>query len=158
MGRRKKSLAAKSWEKFKECLDDLFYAPIYFFQKLCFWIGFGVVSTLMLAVGLSVMFYYRLPDVADMSFYDLKNKTETHVRKSLEDKNKKYRWVSLKEVSRDYLYALVMSEDGQFFQHNGINYDSILNSVAVNIKKKSFAIGASTIRSAGHIKSFLNAK
>jgi monofunctional biosynthetic peptidoglycan transglycosylase len=38
-----------------------------------------------------------------------------------------------------------MSEDSGFFEHDGIDIDAILNSVAVNLKHRKYELGASTI-------------
>ena len=56
-----------------------------------------------------------------------------------------YKWVPMKTINKDLVYAIVMGEDAHFFSHNGINYDALVNSFAENIKRKEFAFGGSTI-------------
>lgn len=43
------------------------------------------------------------------------------------------------------LYAIVLSEDGNFFNHNGIDYDALINALGENIKSQEWRFGASTI-------------
>ncbi|MDB2447502.1 transglycosylase domain-containing protein [bacterium] len=119
--------------------------PVTYFQKICFWIGFSVVCSCLVFVLAVAAFLSSLPDVSDMKFSELRQTAEKVVARRLEVKAKKFKWVKLRDVSRDYLYSIVMSEDGQYFEHGGINYDSLLNSLAVNIQKKRFAVGGSTI-------------
>jgi monofunctional biosynthetic peptidoglycan transglycosylase len=38
-----------------------------------------------------------------------------------------------------------MSEDGDFFNHNGIDYDALINALGENIKRREWSFGASTI-------------
>jgi len=54
-------------------------------------------------------------------------------------------WTDLKHVHRDLLYAIVLSEDAQFFSHNGIDYDALIAALAENIKSQTWRFGASTI-------------
>ncbi len=80
-----------------------------------------------------------------MSFAKLKTITQTKISAHYENKKRKHRWVSLKDVSRDFLYTVVMSEDAQFFEHSGVEFDNILASAALNIKEGKYSHGASTI-------------
>lgn len=54
-------------------------------------------------------------------------------------------WVELKQVHRDLIYAIVLSEDGQYFSHQGIDYDALMMALADNIKHQEWRFGASTI-------------
>jgi monofunctional biosynthetic peptidoglycan transglycosylase len=54
-------------------------------------------------------------------------------------------WTDLKDVNRDLLYAIVLSEDAHFFSHNGIDYDALIAALAENIKSQEWRFGASTI-------------
>jgi len=134
---------------FKEMIGDaiktLLSHPYNFLRRLCFYTGAVVLSLITALVLVAVVYFYTLPPIETMSFETLKTLAKTHVRDELKDKKKQYKWVPLAKVNRDYLYTIVMAEDSNFFQHNGINYDALLNSLAENIKKKEFAYGASTI-------------
>jgi monofunctional biosynthetic peptidoglycan transglycosylase len=54
-------------------------------------------------------------------------------------------WVTLKDVNRDLIYAIVLSEDSNFFSHSGIDYDALVAALAGNIKNREWRFGASTI-------------
>ncbi len=80
-----------------------------------------------------------------MDFDQLKALAEKRVDKRREDSSRKLRWVDIDSVNRNFLYSVVMSEDSTFFEHAGINYDAIVNSAIMNLKKKKYEYGASTI-------------
>lgn len=54
-------------------------------------------------------------------------------------------WVSLGEVSPIASAAIVLSEDWAFWQHNGFDWDQVINAFETNLKKGKFARGGSTI-------------
>jgi monofunctional biosynthetic peptidoglycan transglycosylase len=54
-------------------------------------------------------------------------------------------WVSLKNVSRHVIYAVVSAEDGRFYSHNGIDLIEMKKSLETNLQKGRMARGASTI-------------
>lgn len=49
------------------------------------------------------------------------------------------------QVSEDFIQALIVSEDIQFFKHSGFEWDEIKNSALKNIKSFKFKRGGSTI-------------
>lgn len=51
----------------------------------------------------------------------------------------------LDQIPKYLQYAIMTSEDGAFFHHNGFLPDAIRESIITNIKQKRFARGASTI-------------
>ncbi len=57
----------------------------------------------------------------------------------------KLNWVKLDNINRELLYAIVMSEDGDFFSHQGIDYDALISALGENIKRREWSFGASTI-------------
>lgn len=115
------------------------------FRVLCFVVG---IVTLVIAGGLSAYTYNfldSLPDFQATSFASLKKIALTKNKSRLENKSKLYRWVKLRDISRDYLYAIVMSEDSTFFEHEGIDYDALVDSLAMNLRKREIMAGGSTI-------------
>ncbi len=56
-----------------------------------------------------------------------------------------YKWVDLKKISPNLRNAVVFSEDGNFFEHNGFDTEAIKNAIKENWKRKRFAFGGSTI-------------
>lgn len=54
-------------------------------------------------------------------------------------------YTRIENISDDYKKAVVAIEDHRFYSHNGIDLISIIRSAYVNISRKSFDYGASTI-------------
>lgn len=54
-------------------------------------------------------------------------------------------FVPLEEISIFARAAVMTSEDGSFYYHNGFNQDAFREAIATNIKEKRFARGGSTI-------------
>jgi monofunctional biosynthetic peptidoglycan transglycosylase len=54
-------------------------------------------------------------------------------------------WVSLGEVSNIAYSAIVLSEDWAFWQHNGFDWDQVIDAFKTNLEKGKFARGGSTI-------------
>ena len=52
---------------------------------------------------------------------------------------------TLEQIPQHLRYAIMTSEDGQFFFHNGFIQDAIRESIITNIKERRFARGGSTI-------------
>lgn len=63
------------------------------------------------------------------------------------DKSRKVKqhWVSLARISRNLRQAVIVSEDGSFYQHHGIDFHEFKESIKKNVYKRSFARGFSTI-------------
>jgi len=54
-------------------------------------------------------------------------------------------WVPYARLSPELTRAVLVTEDSAFWQHEGIDLDQIRESLEVNLKKGTFARGASTI-------------
>jgi len=54
-------------------------------------------------------------------------------------------WVPLSQVSESLQMAVIVAEDDTFFQHQGINYRETWNALKVDLEKKRYARGGSTI-------------
>lgn len=54
-------------------------------------------------------------------------------------------YTKLEDICKDYRNAVVAIEDHRFYNHNGIDFLSIIRSTYVNFKSKSLNYGASTI-------------
>jgi monofunctional biosynthetic peptidoglycan transglycosylase len=54
-------------------------------------------------------------------------------------------WLPLDAINRNLVYAVVLSEDADFFSHHGMDYDALLAALGENIKQRQWKYGASTI-------------
>ncbi len=67
------------------------------------------------------------------------------VDRRLENPAHRPHWVPVTQINRDLLYAFVMSEDSNFFEHEGIDMDAMVVSFAENYRSGQYDYGASTI-------------
>lgn len=56
-----------------------------------------------------------------------------------------HRWVKLSEISQHLVRAVIVAEDGRFYEHGGIDWYEVQESIEKNIEKGRAARGASTI-------------
>lgn len=91
------------------------------------------------------VFFYTLPDVRSMDFEAFKTLAAERTRERLEVKKNLARWVPLREVNRDLLYAVVIAEDGRFYEHKGIDTDALIEAMMTNWRRGEKAFGGSTI-------------
>ena len=54
-------------------------------------------------------------------------------------------WEPLSQISKNLQEAVLIGEDDAFFEHEGIDPEAIRESMELNLKKKKFARGGSTI-------------
>ncbi len=54
-------------------------------------------------------------------------------------------WVNKSQISKNVFNAIVVAEDGRFYQHHGLDFQEIAKSIEVNRRKKRYVRGASTI-------------
>jgi monofunctional glycosyltransferase len=134
--------------RFKIFKDQAIYvatSPWRIFKFLCFSLG---LVTLIIGGGIGIYthhFLQSLPDFTKTDYATLKKMARHHVESKLEDKNQLPAWVEMDDISRDYIFSIVMSEDATFFEHNGIDIEAMLSSMSQNLKKKKYEYGASTI-------------
>jgi monofunctional biosynthetic peptidoglycan transglycosylase len=55
------------------------------------------------------------------------------------------RWVNYARISPNIKRAVLVAEDARFWQHEGVDFEQIKESMEVNIERLEFARGASTI-------------
>ncbi len=131
--------------KYLKSTRRILTTPWRIFVLFCFTLGF-IALAITATVGLSARaFMHALPQVDNLKFADLQTIAMRRIGEKAVDKTYRHRWVSLRDVSRDYLYAIVLSEDSTFFEHGGFNFDAITDSLAENIKERKPAFGGSTI-------------
>ena len=117
------------------------------------WVRFLVICTGALAwlallgfAGLTGWFFYSLPNVVDSGFEGIKTDAKLLVSKRLgKSELIHFEWVGINEINRDLIYTIVLSEDSQYFEHDGINYQSAFSALLTNLKKQEVQYGGSTI-------------
>ncbi len=54
-------------------------------------------------------------------------------------------WANLGEISRFAIGAVIVSEDWNFFSHDGVDFDELKDAIETDLRKRRFARGASTL-------------
>jgi monofunctional biosynthetic peptidoglycan transglycosylase len=94
--------------------------------------------------------YLTTPDVrplrttnpATTAFIELRTRAALDRR---EKPRRTQRWVPYARISPQLVRAVLVTEDSTFWQHDGLDYKQIKESMEVNLERGEFARGASTI-------------
>jgi monofunctional biosynthetic peptidoglycan transglycosylase len=109
-----------------------------------------VVAAAALAFAVAAYVYLTLPDVRPLrtanpgttAFIELRA-GEAAARGEKPRRNQ--RWAAYNRISPSLKRAVLVAEDSAFWQHDGIDYQQLRESVEVNLERMEFARGASTI-------------
>jgi monofunctional glycosyltransferase len=110
----------------------------------------NAVLLILLFIVVDVGRYFFIPDVARLAHTN-PGKTafmeyrEAEWRSEGRDKTIKQRWVPLKKVSPSLVKAVLVSEDNNFWHHEGFDFKAIEEAIEKNIEAGEFKFGASTI-------------
>jgi monofunctional biosynthetic peptidoglycan transglycosylase len=108
----------------------------------------AVVAAALFAVAAYV--YLTTPDVRYLrtqnpestAFMDLRAR---EARAKGEKPKRVQQWVPYSRISPHLVRAVLVTEDAKFWQHDGLDYEQIRESMEVNLERGEFARGASTI-------------
>lgn len=108
------------------------------------WLGFGALFFLLF---LLLDFGSICLEVWSLSVHD--PKTSAFIQRYLKTCSNPcpfyQSWKPLGEISKNLQEAVLISEDDAFFEHEGIDPEAIKESIELNLKKKKFARGGSTL-------------
>ncbi len=127
-------------------IQRLAFAPFVFVRRLIYLTG--VVVWLGIAVMVIYLFqlFQLVPSEEQLTFQNARSHAQNlYLSNTINSSNNGIDWVELKQVNRDLLYAIVLSEDSRFFSHSGVDYDALIAALAENIKSRKWRFGASTI-------------
>lgn len=113
-------------------------------------VGRGTAALLGVGFGLAAYAYLSLPDVRALrtrnpsttAFMALRER-EAQARGKPVVKDQ--RWVPYSRISANLKRAVIVTEDSAFWQHEGVDYEQLRESMEVNWERGEFARGASTI-------------
>ena len=102
------------------------------------------------AFGYGAYVYVTTPDVRTLrtanpdstAFIELRARA---ARARGEEPKRSQRWVPYGRISPQLVRAVLVTEDSAFWQHDGLDYQQIKESLEVNLERGEFARGASTI-------------
>src|SRR5262245_58866416 len=100
--------------------------------------------------ALFIYTYLTLPDVRALktsnppttAFVDLRDREARARGRPL---RREQRWVSYQRISQNLVRAVLVAEDDLFWQHEGIDFEQLQESLEVDWKQGRFVRGASTI-------------
>jgi monofunctional biosynthetic peptidoglycan transglycosylase len=113
-------------------------------------IGRGIAAILGVGFVAAAYIYLTLPDVRPLrdgtpsttAFMQLR--AEQAHAKGLPEK-RDWQWVPYARISPNLKRAVIVTEDGAFWQHDGMDYEQLRDAVETNWERGEFARGASTI-------------
>ena len=112
----------------------------------------GRTLAVVFAVGFGVLAitYLTLPDVRPLrssnpqttAFMELRAR---EARTRGKEPRRVQQWVSYARISPNLKRAVLVAEDSAFWTHDGLDYEQIKESIEINIERREFVRGASTI-------------
>jgi monofunctional biosynthetic peptidoglycan transglycosylase len=112
----------------------------------------GRVTAVVLGIGFvyASLIYLTIPDVRSLrtrnpsttAFMELRAR-EAHAKGKPDARD--WKWVSYARISQNLKRAVIVTEDGAFWKHAGIDYDELRASMETNWELGEFKRGASTI-------------
>jgi monofunctional glycosyltransferase len=110
----------------------------------------GIAALLGVGFVTAAYIYLTLPDVRPLrtanpsttAFMELRAR-EAHAKGVPVTRD--WRWVPYARISPNLKKAVIVTEDGAFWQHEGIDYEQLRDAVETNWERGEFARGASTI-------------
>jgi monofunctional biosynthetic peptidoglycan transglycosylase len=113
-------------------------------------IGRGTAALLGVGFVSAAYVYLTLPDVRELrrgnpsttAFMELRAREAN--AKGL-PVTRDWRWVPYSRISANLKKAVITTEDGAFWEHEGIDYEQLRDAVETNWERGEFARGASTI-------------
>ena len=96
------------------------------------------------------LYLFPLPDVKELkrrnpsttAYMELRREqAQARGRKFRPD----FRWVSYGAISPHLVSAVLVSEDGDFYRHHGVDWEQLRLAALQNVKRRRFAFGGSTI-------------
>jgi monofunctional biosynthetic peptidoglycan transglycosylase len=114
-------------------------------------LAWGVLAVATATVALGAYVYFTLPDVRGLK---TKNPARTAFMalREREYRNREGRapkpqqtWVPLRRISPNLVDAVLVAEDAAFYQHDGVDYHELWESMKINWKDRKMRRGGSTI-------------
>jgi monofunctional biosynthetic peptidoglycan transglycosylase len=110
----------------------------------------GIAALLGVGFMSAAYLYLTLPDVRPLRTTNPSTTAFMELRaREAHDKGvpvtRDWRWVPYARISPNLKKAVIVTEDGAFWQHGGIDYEQLRDAVETNWERGEFARGASTI-------------
>lgn len=97
-------------------------------------------------IGLAFYTLWQIPPVLGKNAFEhVRQDAKAAVSRKKDGNIKHYKWVELRDINKQAYQAIVVSEDGRFYQHGGIDWNAIQQAAEKNWQRKTFSVGGSTI-------------
>ncbi len=112
--------------------------------------GRGVLALAAVGFGCAVYVYLTLPDVRDLRTHNPSTTAfiELRAREARARGARPRRvqtWVPYSRIAPSLKRAVLVTEDSAFWQHEGIDFEQLRDSMETNLERMEFARGGSTI-------------
>ena len=110
----------------------------------------AVAAVLAVLFVVLVFEWLTLPDVRSLrtrnpdttAFMELRDR---QARARGEEPRREWRWVPYERIAQTLKRAVLVAEDSAFWEHDGVDMVALQRAVEVNLERREFALGASTI-------------
>ena len=117
------------------------------------WIRGNPLKLIGIILGIYLSFQYLTLPNNSLQYYRKHNPQRTALMEQRIDEAEntgtsfsvKQRWVPLSKISQHLVHAVIVAEDGAFYEHEGIDWFEIEESIKKNLEKGKAARGGSTI-------------
>ena len=119
-------------------MKKIFFTGLAIFLAVVLIIVVFIISTLAHLPNVAILKHYRPAAAAEVLDKDGNVLTQFYDRK--------YRiWVPIKGLPDIVIKAVVTAEDDTFFEHHGVNYKATWDALVLDVQKRRYARGGSTI-------------
>ena len=117
------------------------------------WIKGNPLKTVGIIIGIYLSFQYLTLPNNSLQYYRKNNPQRTALMEQRIDEAEnvgtsfsvKQRWIPLSKISQHLVHAVIVAEDGTFYEHEGIDWFEIEESIKKNLERGKAARGGSTI-------------
>lgn len=118
-------------------------------QSALLWAGI-LLATALLLIGCWLIWVLRhLPETQALTNYRPEMAAEVVDHKGLpiaQISDQRFRlWRSLAQISMNLQNAVLAAEDDRFFRHSGVNFQALWDAFRVNLRRRRYVLGGSTI-------------
>ena len=112
-----------------------------------------IISASLVVVLFIIVEYFSLPSFSNIEALKRENPRTSAMmdarKREREHDGKRWRqeqsWIVLSNVSSHLIHAVIVAEDGTFYEHEGVDWYEVQESLKKDLRETRFARGASTI-------------
>ena len=113
-------------------------------------IGQGLAAILAIVFAGAAYIYLTLPDVRSLrtenpqttAFMELRDR---EAQAAGRESRRQQRWIPYARISSNLTRAVLVTEDSAFWDHDGVDYEQVKESIGLNLDRMQFVRGGSTI-------------